>query len=251
VLLSPKAIPGYRGRWHQGHAAHSPFFGIDFSGAGPRHRFDFAALMAMRPPQKRNAISAVVSTKSVLPGHRRRLAFLRRLKRFLGDQLAIFGNGFAEIADKADAILPFEYHLVLENTPMPGYWTEKAADAYLGFAFPIVAGPPDLDRWFPTGSFQPIDLGDIDEAAKTVVRILNSDTFRQRQPLIAEARDRLMREERLCYVLARIIEAEPDQSPPLAEPETIHPAPRPALWARTKREIARAYWQADERVRRK
>ena len=245
VLLSPKAIPGYRGRWHQGHAAHSPFFGIDFSGGCARSRPDFGALMAMRPPEKRSAISAVVSKKSILPGHRRRLEFLRRLKVALGTRLNIFGNGFAEIADKADAILPYQYHLVLENTSMPGYWTEKLVDAYLGYSFPIVSGAPDLERWFPVDSFERIDLDDIDASVETVLRILASDAFEKRRGLIEQARDRMMREERLCHVIARIIAADPDSSPQLTQPEIILAVPRPAILALAKREIARAWWRAE------
>ena len=43
---------------------------------------------------------------------------------------------------------------------MPSYWTEKLADAYLGYALPVVSGPNNLAEWFPEESFVPIDIDD-------------------------------------------------------------------------------------------
>ena len=246
TFVSPYFIAGYRGHWHPSHTAHAAFFGIDLAG-GPG--LGYEALMAQKPREKRAAISAVVSTKSILPGHRRRLGFLRQLKRTLGDRLDIFGRGFHEIGDKADAILPYQYHLVLENTSMPDYWTEKLADAYLGYAFPIVSGPPNLDRWFPRESFEPIDLDNPTAAVETVLRVMDTDTFHHRIDAVRIARDRLMYEERLCHVLARVIGSDKSEGHRLATPEIMRPASKLNPFARARREVTRLYWQTAERLR--
>ncbi len=247
ILISPYTIPGYRGVWIQDHGALAVWLGRDLAD-GP---LDYQGLMNLPPPAKQDTISVVTSRKSVLPGHRRRLAFLRALQDALGPRLAIYGKGFRPIRDKAEAILPAKYHLVMENTVMPSYWTEKLADAYLGYALPIVIGPPDLERWFPPESFVRIDLNDTAGSIATMKRALDEDIYARHFDAIVEARTRLMREERLAPVVARAIETHPNSEPLLAVPETIRPVPNTPLLQRITREVARFYWQIDEEIRKR
>ncbi len=249
ILVSPFGIPGFNGLWHQSHGALPSFLGMEYLGKDWRRVIDYNGLVSLLVPPKRDAISVVVSRKTVLPGHRQRLQFMRHLSTALGPRLEIYGRGFRDIADKADAILPFKYHLVLENTVMPSYWTEKLADAWLGYAFPIVSGPPDLARYFPEDSFLSIDIGDPEAAIVSIVRAIDEDLFAKRRVAIQEARTRVMRDERLCPMIARMIAAHPNSDPPLHVAETIKPAPRPGLLYKLRREAARAYWQASEWAR--
>ena len=191
----------------------------------------------------------MLSRKSLLPGHRRRLRFVRRLKAVLGDRLDVFGDGHRKIGLKADAILPYKYHLALENTVMPAYWTEKVADAYLGFALPLVSGPPDLARWFPADSFVPLDLDDTPAAIETVVSAIDSDIHAGRLPAIVEARTRVLRDERLCPMIARVIAAHPNAAPRLAGEQTVAPLPRRPPPARIAREVRRILARLDVALR--
>ena len=117
---------------------------------------------------------------------------------------------------------------------MPSYWTEKLADAYLGYALPIVIGPPDLERWFPPESFVRIDLNDTAGSIATMKRALDEDIYARHFDAIVEARTRLMREERLAPVVARAIETHPNSEPLLAVPETIRPVPNTPLLQRSR-----------------
>ncbi len=249
ILVAPQFIAGFTGIWHQGHGALPAAFARDTAKPGFPMVYTHAELVALQPPQKRDAIAAVVSRKSLLPGHRRRLRFLKMLKEALGDRVEIFGTGIRQLPVKADAILPYKYHLALENTVMPSYWTEKVADAFLGFALPLVSGPPDLSRWFPEDSFVPIDLADTAKAIETVVSAIDNDIYADRLPAIVEARRRVLDDERLCPMIVRVIAAHPDATPRLAEPQTILPAPRLPLMGRIRREVLRAYWRFDMRLR--
>jgi hypothetical protein len=199
----------------------------------------------MQPPQKRDAVAVVLSRKSLLPGHRRRLRFVGRLKKALGDRLDVFGDGHRKIGLKADAILPYKYNLALENTVMSAYWTEKVADAFLGFALPFVSGPPDLTRWFPEDSFVPIDLSDMAGAIDRVVSAMDRDIYASRLPAIVAARNRVIHDERLCQVIARVIAAHPDHAPRLVQTETVLPAPKRPPQRRITREIRRIYGRLD------
>jgi hypothetical protein len=190
-----------------------------------------------------------MSGKTQLPGHRKRLRFVRKLKRTLGPRLEIFGRSFRGVAVKADAILPYKYQLVLENTVEPSYWSEKTGDAWLGYAFPIVSGPPDLDRWFPPESFLPIDIDRPEDAIAAIKGAMRDGYFEKRFDAILEARRRLLLAERLCQVIARAIAAHPSSTPRLPRPETILPMARPGLVYKIQRETSRLYWQLDDWVR--
>jgi hypothetical protein len=242
LLVSPFGVPGFSGRWFQSHGALPAWFGrMLFSDTPPDMVFE--RLLALPVPPKRDAVSAVVSTKISMAGHRLRLRFLRVLAARLGRRLELYGRGIREISDKADAILPVKYHLVLENTVMPSYWTEKLADAFLGHALPLVAGPPDLERWFPPDSFVPIDLNDPEGAAGLVSSAIDRDLYAERQEAIAVARRHLLLDERLCPVLARAIASVPhDDTPRLDKPVTIRPVPRRGIPARFYRGAQRAFW---------
>lgn len=251
ILVSPFIVPGFDGIWHQSHGALGNFFGMEYlPQGGVRTRYDYRALVDLPVPEERSDdISLVISSKTQLAGHRERLRFLEQARRALGPRLHVYGRGFAPVAVKADAILPYKYHLVLENTVMPSYWTEKIGDAYLGYAFPIVSGPPDLDRWFPPDSFAAIDIAQPDAAIATIIKAMDGALYENRFAAILEARRRLMRSERLAPVIARVIAAHPNSAPRLPTPERLRAMPKPGVLRRIGREAARFYWRVDRRFR--
>lgn len=95
-------------------------------------------------PPKSKKCSVICSTKTATEAQRRRIRFVQRLKDILGDDLDVFGRGFRPVSDKAEAIAPYAYHLVLENNYIDNFWTEKLADAWIGWALPLYLGAPNL-----------------------------------------------------------------------------------------------------------
>jgi hypothetical protein len=138
--------------------------------------FGYDHLKTLPPPPKQNRISVVCSNAAKTAGQRQRLAFLAALKRQLGDQVVHFGRGFTPVGDKMEVIGPYRYSLVLENSINPHYWTEKLADAYLGWAFPIYSGCPNLGEYFPLESFHAIDILDQAAAIRQIENLLKSQT---------------------------------------------------------------------------
>jgi hypothetical protein len=170
---------------------------------------DLAAMRAMIPAKKTRAVSVVCSSKTLTRQQRRRLAFLDALKSSLGERVIHFGRGFAEIDDKAQAILPFKYHIVLENNIIPHFWTEKLADAYLGFAMPLFSGCPNVAEYFPQDSFVPLDLGDIAAAVERVGDVLERDPYDAALSSILESRRRVLDDYNLYSVLNWLAEGLP------------------------------------------
>ena len=142
----------------------------------PNYTLDFDELSMMVFPEKKNRISVIVSKKSSMEGHKARLRFLEKLMTYpVAEYIDIYGGGFNAIPDKWDVIAPYKFHLVLENDVKPNYWTEKLADAFLGFSFPIYHGCPNIFDYFPQDSLLPIDINDVDKTAANMLSLINGN----------------------------------------------------------------------------
>jgi hypothetical protein len=156
------------------------------------YRYGYDHLSSLDYPVKENSIAVVCSNASKTEGQRRRLALLEALKQRLGDKLIHFGRGFRPIGDKMEAILPYRFHLVLENTVQPNYWTEKLADAYLGWAYPVYLGCPNVAEYLPAEALVSINGLDADSVARRIEELLDSPLDGRRQAALAEARARVL-----------------------------------------------------------
>lgn len=156
------------------------------------YRYGYDHLAGLARPEQENRIAVVCSNASKTEGQRRRLALLEALKQRLGDRLVHFGRGFAPIDDKMEAILPYRFHLVLENCVLPNYWTEKLADAYLGWAYPVYLGCPNVDAYLPREALVSINGLDADSVARRIAELLDAPLGREREAALAEARHRVL-----------------------------------------------------------
>lgn len=202
-----------------------------------------------RPRQEKSAeLSVVLSNKVIHSGHRARLRFVNCLRETLGDRLSIFGRGIRNVDDKADAIDPYKYHLVLENSCERNYWSEKLADAYLGYSFPIYAGCPNVQDWFAPQSLYPINIENPFRAATIVREVLDSQLFEDRQEQILQTRSKVLGELSFPGCIAAALSQFGDEDAMLQHPETIQP-PRPlAFGSRIKREAARIYYKLNTKI---
>ncbi|MCM5555136.1 glycosyltransferase family 10 domain-containing protein [Pleomorphomonas sp. NRK KF1] len=206
VMLSPFPVPGFEGRFIQTDVGLPWHIGLNF--LDPSYpvpsRWTFEELEAMPVGEKQHRLSAVVSTKSKLPRHRRRVEFVLALAEQMGDQFCLFGRGFSRIEDKAEAILPYTHHLVIENNTEDSFFTEKTADAYLGWALPIFSGCKNINDFFPEDSMICFDL-DSPDAVERVVAGFECPINQDRLAAIAEARRRVMHEANLFSKLADVL----------------------------------------------
>ncbi|WP_187971342.1 hypothetical protein [Aquibium microcysteis] len=213
TLLSPMPVDGYAGRFVRGQTGLPWWLGLAFEPGrtAPRVRLDFAALRDLPVGEKRPGLSAVVSTKDFTDKHRRRVEFVVALQRRLGDRFVLFGRGFAEIGDKADAILPYSHHLVIENNDEDGFFTEKLADSLLGWSVPLFSGCRDIGRYVDPGAIEPIDI-DAPGTMNRIEAILREPVGPTRLESLAAARNRILHEHNLFALLARVT-AEAPQPP--------------------------------------
>lgn len=167
---------------------------------------DYDELKAMASIPKTRLLSVISSSKTMSKGHRKRLDFAKRLKHHFGDQVDLFGRGVHEIEDKWDALATYKYHVVLENSAIDDYWTEKLADAFLAGCYPIYYGCPNIDRYFDPASLTSIDLDDSKGAITTIEACMNENKYESSQHKIWEARGKVLDRYNLFPLIAEYIE---------------------------------------------
>jgi hypothetical protein len=166
------------------------------------------------PPQKKIELGIISSGLNTIEGHKARLDFLEELDASNID-CAIWGRGenlrkFRKYrgfsVNKWDVHAICRYSIVIENSVAPWYWSEKPADALLGWSFPLYHGCPELGRFLPPDSFMPLDIARPDRIA-TIRAILSAAPYQERLAAIAQARDLLLRKENLYAFLDRELNA--------------------------------------------
>ncbi len=154
---------------------------------------DYDQLISMEFPKKKNKISLILSNKNFSDGHKKRIKFVQQISKLpIAKHIDIYGHGYNEIPDKWDAIAPYKYHLVLENSVSQDYWSEKLADSFLGFALPIYYGCPNIHNYFNEESLCLIDINDINSSAKILQNLIENNSFEGKKQLINASREMVL-----------------------------------------------------------
>jgi hypothetical protein len=172
----------------------------------------FDELTSYTVPSNSREVSWVVGNCRDLPGHMKRLSFLRFLQREGSLPIDLYGRAVRYIEDKWDGLAPYRYSIAVENASAPDYWTEKIADCFLTWTVPLYYGCSNLERYFPPDSFLRIDIDRPREAVETIRRAIDGDDWERRLPALEEARNRVLRQYQLFPYLAKLIHAEPHEN---------------------------------------
>lgn len=165
-------------------------------------RFDYDDFKAMTRPAKPKKMSVISSRLTLFDGHIKRAAFIEELKRRFAREIDFFGYDSNPLADKWDGLAPYRYHVCLENTVHPHYWTEKIADPLLAYSLPIYSGGSNIADYFPEGSFLPINIQETDEACGEIERVLAVDPYEDHAASVAAARDLVLNKYNFFAMIA-------------------------------------------------
>lgn len=95
--------------------------------------------------------SLVVSDKNMAGGHALRALCVQR---YGSCGLDLYGAGVGKpFARSSDVILPYRFHLAIENHSMPNYITEKVLNCFAAGTIPIYWGAPNLGDHFNSDGF--------------------------------------------------------------------------------------------------
>ena len=142
--------------------------------------------------EKKNKISVFCSNKITTPDHQLRYKFVKILKKHFGDSLDWYGNGIQSVAQKWDGIAPYKYHIALENQSRHNIITEKIYDSYLGLAYPIYWGAPNLNEYFPKQSFTRIEIFDWRNSIKKIEHVLLRQEWEKSLPLLIQCKNKVL-----------------------------------------------------------
>lgn len=183
---------------------------------------NFDALEALPFPEKPRKLSVIASNKTTTEDHRERLRFVERLKIEFPGQIDVFGRGIRDMSDKADAIYPYEYHIVLENDHSDYYVSEKLTDAYLGWAYPFYFGSKNADWLLPNGAFTRIDIYNPDAAVAEIKQAIANQAAAKSREIMEYSRTKILEELNLLSIIQRHFLKLPDASRKTTRC-TIHP----------------------------
>ncbi|MCL7763384.1 glycosyltransferase family 10 [Polaribacter sp. Z014] len=155
-ILSQQAL-----NWH---------FGFNF--VTNTYKYDFKELKEIIPPNKIKNISIISSSKKMMPGHNKRMKLIKFLKDKFPGEIDYFGKGINPVDDKADAILPYKFHICIENSFIDDYWSEKFADPILGYSVPIYIGCTNIKEYFTDDFYYNFNIADVDKISELITDIL-------------------------------------------------------------------------------
>jgi hypothetical protein len=200
VRFTQQAIPWYFGSWHQ------------MTTPPPRGPISYEEFKTINPPKPR-CLAAVSSNLRRTKGHWARLNFVQELKTRLGDRVDIYGRGIRDFGDKSEPIADYKYHIAIENSQIPDYWTEKLADPFLGNAFPFYFGCPNIHQYFPAGSYQLIDIHDLQGSINIIENSIAANTWENSQPQLKQARELVLDRYNLFALLAGVMDTKYPHGP--------------------------------------
>ncbi|MGN0832707.1 MAG: glycosyltransferase [Kiritimatiellia bacterium] len=168
---------------------------------------------------KPGLLSAVCSAKRMRhTRHDERFRLVEALARAV-PELAWYGRGVRPLARKEDALVPFRYHVAVENHIGAHHWTEKFADAILCECLPFYAGDPALTEIFPAESFVPIPIDDAAEAVRIVRAAIADDAYSRRREAVLEAKRLIQEKYNFWGQVAAVIASSPAAGASAPRPE--------------------------------
>lgn len=169
----------------------------------------FSEVYHSTPMVKTKALSVVCSDLTILAGHKKRYAFVNKLIGHFKDRIDVFGRGFNPIVDKWDALAPYKYSVAIENSSVPGYFTEKLSECYLAHTLPVYYGATDVSNYFDPASMLAIDIDDYKASILQIEQLLETDPWEDLQDTIIEQKLRYLNQYQLFPGLINVIEKLP------------------------------------------
>ncbi|ASU36788.1 glycosyltransferase family 10 domain-containing protein [Mucilaginibacter xinganensis] len=154
---------------------------------------------------KTKTLSVVCSDLTILSGHKKRFSFVNKMIGHFKDRIDVFGRGFNPIDDKWDALAPYKYSLAIENSAIPGYFTEKITECYLAHTMPIYYGAPDITNYFAPASLVQIDIEDYKASILTIEKLLEEAPWAELEDTLIDQKLLFLKKYQLFPALCNVV----------------------------------------------
>ena len=156
-------------------------------------------------PKKTKLLSVYCTNKEITEIQKVRLDFVKKLKNTLGDDMDWYGDK-NKTETKIEGISSYKYHLVLENQIGYNFISEKLFDSYLGGAFPIYSGAPNISHYFPKDSYRYINLNNFSDSIDTIKKILDSNLYENSIDIINKSKEIALEEFNLIKRIDKLVD---------------------------------------------
>jgi hypothetical protein len=154
--------------------------------------------------KKEKPLSCISSNKSFLPGHKKRIDFVEKLKK-TDLEIDFFGRGSNPIEDKWQALYSYKYSIAIENSSSYNYWTEKLSDCFMAYTIPIYYGCTNISDYFPQGAILKIDINDFEGSKRVISEALQGDYYEKNFDALIEARKLYLKDYHFFPCIAKHI----------------------------------------------
>jgi GR25 family glycosyltransferase involved in LPS biosynthesis/tetratricopeptide (TPR) repeat protein len=187
---------------------------------------------------KTEVLSAIVASDPSTHGYGLAVEFLREVQRS-GMTVDIFGAdrsvGLNNRRDRLPwndtgaGVLPYRYTVAAEGDAEQNYVTHRLFDAILGESLCCYWGCPNVDEFVDQRAILTLPLEDPQRAVARLREAIEHDEWSKRLPVIRAEKHRLLDEEHLLPMLARIVNGH--EYVAAADIEVINLDRRPDRWA--------------------
>lgn len=138
---------------------------------------------------KSKMTSIIASNKNWAEGHKLRHSVVDMHKEYLD----VMGNGYRAIESKMEGLKDYRYSVVIENSRVNSYFTEKLMDCFATGVVPIYWGCPKIGNFFDLNGIITFDsVGDLNN----ILRYLSDEDYKSRMFAVT---DNLKRTEQYVF----------------------------------------------------
>lgn len=149
----------------------------------------YDSLKQLKLSEKINKMICIQSNKRILHGHLLRLEFIERFCSKNTKDIDIAGSitkdqEFSRFMnhvnlkndDKFETLLNYKYSLTFDNGQYKNYFGTQITDSLLTWTLPFYWGCPNIEEFFPVGSYVKIDITNDNEIQK-ISSIIEDESF--------------------------------------------------------------------------
>lgn len=148
---------------------------------------------------KSKILSIVVSNKYVDPGHKFRLDLIKYLDSKNVD-IDVYGandgyksyKGSLPYHMKDDGLLPYKYHIAVENHSIPNYFTEKLVDSVISNCLTFYWGCPNINEYIVDKSYILLDINSMERSMNIIQDAIKNDEWSKRLKYILQSKALIM-----------------------------------------------------------
>lgn len=152
-------------------------------------------------PTKDKVISAIVSSRYDMEGHKLRIDFIKYIQDHSNIAIDVYGfdnkhglkswKGSLPEREKDAGLIPYKYHLAVENSNIVNYVTEKFWDGLLSECLVFYWGCSNLEEHVDNQAFIRLDLNDKEGSLKTIQTAIINNEYEKRIEIIRHEKERI------------------------------------------------------------